>query len=423
MISDEFAITSRKVYAEVIGPPTATDPYAAFEVWRRETPTRAGDVMAELNGKTTTPAGDQPKFSLLRYDDVSGALRDAKTFSNDVYFDLLDYVVMDSKPTVAMEAASEEHRLWRGLFTSLFSRKAILAWEKEIFDPVAQRLAREMASHKRGDLVDYAMQFPMHMIYGLIGVNDVDGVEFEWFREQGLAAAAGFAIGPDPERTRANREGSAKALREIGETLMPVIKRKRAEGATANDLISRMIAADMGVADEVIADFAGRAVPTATENTWRQFLNMMTCLLERPDLVDAVREDRSLVPQAVAEGERYESAVMSIPRNTTTELELNGTTIPAGAFVTLVLGSGNRDPEAYPDPDTFDIYRQGPHALTFGFGAHICPGLNVARYEMKAALNALLDHLPNLRLDPDQEPPRIDGAVFRGPHSLHVAWD
>ena len=42
---------------------------------------------------------------------------------------------------------------------------------------------------------------------------------------------------------------------------------------------------------------------------------------------------------------------------------------------------------------------------------------------MKAALNALLDHLPNLRLDPDQEPPRIDGAVFRGPHSLHVAWD
>ena len=66
--------------------------------------------MLELNGKTTTPAGDKPKFSLLRYDDVTRALRDAEIFSNDVYFDLLDYLTMETTPGCRVRSRSASAR-------------------------------------------------------------------------------------------------------------------------------------------------------------------------------------------------------------------------------------------------------------------------------------------------------------------------
>ena len=349
-MSREPTVLSREVYAEVIGPPT-DDPYATFARWRSETPTRAGDVMTEINGKTLTPTSDKPKFSLLRYEDISRALREPETFSSDVYFESLEYLPGSSTPIVAMRSGSDEHRFWRGIYTALFSRKAILVWEDEIFIPVAQRLAKEIAaSGKKADLVDFAMQFPTYMIYGLFGIDAEDDVGFEWFQEHALEAATGFAVSLDAERTRRNREKSLRALVEVVEVLERNVRRKRAAGAPGNDLISRMIRAESdgrGADDRLIAESVTRSLPAATENTWRQFLNTMTCLLVRPELVDEVRADRELVPLVISEGERYESAMMAIPRSTTTEIELNGTTIPAGAYITLVLGAGNRDAEAY----------------------------------------------------------------------------
>jgi cytochrome P450 len=89
----------------------------------------------------------------------------------------------------------------------------------------------------------------------------------------------------------------------------------------------------------------------------------------------------------------------------------------------VMLGAANRDEARYPDPDRFDIFRNDPKPhISFGMGPHSCLGLNLARMEMRVALNLLLDRLPNLRLDPAAEDPHIRGQAFRSPTSIPVLF-
>ena len=83
----------------------------------------------------------------------------------------------------------------------------------------------------------------------------------------------------------------------------------------------------------------------------------------------------------------------------------------------------NRDPDLYPDPDRFDIYRKRTRHMGFGHGPHVCIGQHLARLELTRAVNAIMDRLPNLRLDPDMAPPDVRGAVFRAPRCVHVWFD
>ena len=88
----------------------------------------------------------------------------------------------------------------------------------------------------------------------------------------------------------------------------------------------------------------------------------------------------------------------------------------------LCLGAANRDPERWERPDEFDIHRPLKPSFGFGGGPHICLGMHVARAEMTVGINALLDRLPDLRLDPDEEPPRPIGFYERGVTEIPVIF-
>jgi cytochrome P450 len=87
-----------------------------------------------------------------------------------------------------------------------------------------------------------------------------------------------------------------------------------------------------------------------------------------------------------------------------------------------VIASGNRDESHYADPDRFDLDRRADDHLSFGFGRHFCLGYHLAKMEARIALTAVLDRLPQLRLDPDADPPRITGLAFRSPQALPVRF-
>ena len=90
--------------------------------------------------------------------------------------------------------------------------------------------------------------------------------------------------------------------------------------------------------------------------------------------------------------------------------------------MSVIVGSANRDERHYEDPDRFDLHRKNDDHLAFGFGAHFCAGSHLALLEARMALNALLDRLPNLRLDADQEC-HVVGLAFRSPDRLPVLFD
>ena len=160
----------------------------------------------------------------------------------------------------------------------------------------------------------------------------------------------------------------------------------------------------------------------AGETTTRSFANMMVQLLEFPDVLEEVRQDRSLVPKAVIETMRRDPTAGAVARIAARDMEIGETTIPKGTAVLLSIASANRDPDTYEQPDRLWLKRPMRPLLSFGFGPHMCMGMHMAMAEMEVALDAMLD-LPNLRFDPAYPRPEIRGLNMRGPDAIHVLWD
>lgn len=145
-------------------------------------------------------------------------------------------------------------------------------------------------------------------------------------------------------------------------------------------------------------------------------------LLTNQDQLELVRNDRSLGRQAVEESLRLEPAAARVDRFATKDIDLAGAPIRKGDLVIVSLAAANRDPETFPDPDHFDVRRHNARShLAFAQGPHACIGIHLAKMETLAALNAVLDLWPAVRLDRTSEGPT--GLVFRKPHSLAVQWD
>ena len=129
------------------------------------------------------------------------------------------------------------------------------------------------------------------------------------------------------------------------------------------------------------------------------------------------------MPQAIEEALRWETPLLTVARVATEDTELGGVSIPGGATIVVSLGAANRDPGRYRHPDSFDIFREPVQHISFGDGPHKCLGMHLARLETRVLLNAVLDRLDHLRLDPAAEDPHIHGLIFRSPPSLPVQFD
>jgi cytochrome P450 len=159
------------------------------------------------------------------------------------------------------------------------------------------------------------------------------------------------------------------------------------------------------------------------ETTEGMICNLILHLLSGAGGMGEVLAERALIGNAIDESLRLEPAAAVVDRYATAEVRLGQAEIRGGDLVVVSLAGANRDPEVFPDPDSFDIRRSNARQnLGFALGPHFCVGAQLARLEAAAAVTALLDRLPGLRLDPGQ-PSKPLGLVFRKPPALHVIWD
>jgi cytochrome P450 len=159
------------------------------------------------------------------------------------------------------------------------------------------------------------------------------------------------------------------------------------------------------------------------ETTEGMICNTVWYLLGNEPALREVAADRSLIANAVEEALRLEPAAAVVDRYATADIALDSAEIRRGDLVTVSLAGANRDPAVFGDPDRFDLHRANVRQhWSFAVGPHFCVGAQLARAEARAALSALLDRLPGLRLDPGR-PSSPQGLVFRKPPSLHVRWD
>jgi cytochrome P450 len=174
--------------------------------------------------------------------------------------------------------------------------------------------------------------------------------------------------------------------------------------------------------DEETVSFLRLLLPAGAQTTYRTLCNLLLGLLTHPEQLDAVYADRSLIPQAVEEGLRWEPPLVNFGRIATVDTEIEGVPIPAGTVVNLVVAAAGHDPQRWDRPEEFDIFRPSRPHLAFGSGSHVCLGISFARMELKVAMEQILERLPDLRLDPAAEDVFIGGFGARSPDELPVVF-
>jgi cytochrome P450 len=378
------------------------DPYSELARIRREQPVQRLDLSGMPH------EASKPVFIVYRYDDVAEVLRDNETFSSSI---ILAFFGDALGRHVMLGMDEPEHRRHRALVASAFTQRALARREKDLVEQVGSALIDRFAGRGRAELVrEFTFPYPTQIIAGLLGLPREDHAQFQRWSISLLSITV-------------NRERALAASRELREYFVPILAARREE--PRDDLVSSLAHAEIDgekLADEEIFSFLRLLLPAGVETTYRSTGNLLFGLLSNPEQLDAVRADRSLLPQAIEEAVRWEPPLLTITRVATRDTELAGVAIPAGSTVMPMLGSANRDDGRWPDPDRFDIFREPRPHIGFGHGTHVCLGMHLARLEMRVALDLLFDRLPNLRLDPEGDDPHIRGQVFRSPTSLPVLF-
>jgi cytochrome P450 len=381
------------------------NPYPDFAVKRRESPVWMGSFMREVVDIEGVELLDD--YLIFRYDDCSRVLRDARTFTSTGYDSTIGMVM--GHMILGMD--DPEHRQHRNLVANAFRERSLARWESERIAPVCHELIDGFVKRGEADLVrELTFELPIRVISRILGLPEEDFPQFHrWSIELiGLIADIDRGI------------AASESLRNY---FAAVVAERRKE--PRDDVISDLITADIDgerLDDEAIYSFLRLLLPAGAETTYRSSGNLLYLLLTHPKQLAAIRDDRSLIPQAIEEGLRLEPPLLSINRIATCDVEIAGVTIPEGASVSPCLGSANHDEQRWEDPERFDIFRPAIPHLAFAHGPHMCLGMHLARLETRVILDAVLDRLPDITLDPGDRDPHIRGLIFRSPTSLPVTF-
>ena len=348
-------------------------------------------------------------FFVHRWNDVDAILRDGDTFSSSINAITMGPTMGEA---IILAKDGQEHRRYRDLVAKAFRASALERWGGELISPTIGALIDRISPLGRADLVrDITSKYPVQVIAGVLGVPVEDHELFhEW--------AEGINQGPqDLERSLP----ASKAMRDY---LTPIVEDRKQH--PRDDLISDIVTAEVDghrLDDEHIYGFLRLLLPAGAETTFRVLGNCLFALLTHPEVMKEVLGDRELLPAVVEETLRWETSVTMVNRTPVHDVEVAGCPIPAGSSVITLTGSANHDEARYDDADVWDIHRPSKPHLAFGTGRHQCLGMHLARLELRVGLDAVLDRLPNLRLDPDAPAPEIQGFAFRGPETLPVLFD
>jgi cytochrome P450 len=407
-LADDETYDPFEAFARFSGAGAVPNPYPRWAELRAQGTIHDGDIWNTVGLKN--PAGyvrGSADYSLVTYEACVHVFRNPQIFSSTIHAQTMGHVMGHS----ILEMDDPEHRRYRELVEQAFTRRAMTRWEATLIRPVVDGFIDAFVDRGSADLVrEFAFPFPMHVMIALLGLPDEDKAVFHRLAFM-LTNMGDFA------------RAKAASVKLYG-YLDGIIEQRR-EDPGADDIVSALIAAELDghhLSNEEIIAFLRLLLPAGSETTYHSFSNLMFGLLTNPDQLDALRRDRHLVSQAAEEGFRWEPPLTGIPRRVMEDTEIAGRPIGEGSLVHTIIGSANHDEARWENPETFDIFRPPRPHIAFAFGGHVCLGQQLARIETHVALNALLDRLPNLHLDPEASDVRIEGLVFRGPHVLPVVF-
>jgi cytochrome P450 len=393
----------------LFSPAANTDPYPTYARLRERTPV----VKAEEVGL----------WVLTRYEDIAFALKRPDLFSSRrdpaLADKLIDPRLQDSMEFDLLNETSiigvdpPAHTRLRKLINVAFTPRAINRLETRI-RALARELVDDILHAQSFDLIEaFAVPLPVIVISELLGVDPARRVDFKRWSDD-LLVGSRFDELDDAtvERVIRSRRDFVDYFREIIE-----LRRRAPQDDLLGDLIRAEVEREMLSPDELLA-MAVVLMIAGNETTTNLIGNGMAELLEHPEQLRRLRADPALIPGFLEEVLRFRSPVNMLVRTTTEDVTLRGVTIPKGEGVALLIASANRDPEQFVEPERFDITRERPAHLAFGYGIHFCVGAPLSRLEGRIAFEELLGRLPDVMRSPGQ----LDWITNSGLRGLRSLW-
>ena len=342
---------------------------------------------------------------------IAGHKEVVEAFSDEEHFLSAAMYTIHSEPVMGktLQCMSDnQHRVNRLLVSPAFLPSRVKGYAESLIEPLAHELIDGFAERGEVELVSaFARPYPFKVITRLLGLPlESDQKFLDW-------ALQLINYPWDPE-------GALAASAEFTNYLTPLVAQRRE--TPGDDLLSLLATEEVEgqrLTDEEIFSFVRLLFPAGSDTSYKALGSIIYAVLTHPEARRLI-EDPSERRWVVEEGLRWEAPVALLPRMCSKRTVLGGVELEAGTPVLFGITAANRDPEQHPDPDRFDPTRREKN-LSFGHGVHFCLGSHLARRELEAAVGALFERLPDLRLiDPDGV--QIVGAVIRGPRELRVAF-
>ena len=386
------------------------------------------DALARLRAAAPAMWVDEPDgpgfWAVLRHAEVRAVLRSPELYSSQLgATQIRDPATPEALAyvrTMMLNMDPPEHARLRGLLTRAFTPRAIARIEQRITG-WARELVASVADRGECDFAAVAADLPLLTLAEVFGVPARDRrLLFDWSNrvigyqdpEYAVSAATdpaavsdiarqALALRPVPDdrgrmpdpRTREGMPDLYAYAHALGE-----VKRATPDEDVMSNLLRHV---DDEGGRVSLAEFENLfwLFSVAGNETLRNGLpGGMIALLSDEDSMERLRADRSLLPGAVEEMLRWWTPVMNFRRTATVDTELSGVRIAAGDKVVVWFSSANRDERVFADPDRFDIGRPAGEQLSFGHGPHFCLGAQLARVQLRAMFDAVLDLLADVRL-------------------------
>ncbi len=344
-------------------------------------------------------------WAVTTREDLTTVTRDWQTFTSEQHVNLWELTPEAQEARRSLiETDGMAHTRLRRLVTQPFTMRRMAEYEDST-RVILDELLDDIIGAGDVDLVPALSEpFPIRVIVSILGIPRDDGDFLVHLSNQLVEGTSDRVLDPTaygnttPLELLPFNSPAAHALFEFGRNLG-----EQRRGCPAGDLVSRLVTAEIDgdhLTDAEFCNFFQLLVFAGNETTRTAISNGLAAFMRYPDQLDVLRNDPSLIPQAVEEVLRYSTPVLHMRRTATADTELHGVPIAAGDKVVLWYASANFDEAAFPDPLAFDVTRPiKPDHVSFGaFGPHHCLGAPLARLELRL----LLEHLVRRKVRVEQ---------------------
>lgn len=395
MAADPTTIDPAEILME---PGTATHPQAAYAKLRDRCPVGRSQM------------GGMSMVYISRYEDVTWALRHPEYFSSEG-----DPMALSEQPMIPLQVDPPRHTKYRRLVSPPFSLREIKRLEPDLRALARQRVEAIAGAGHCDFHEELATPLPTSFFLALMGLPLDDLPMFLRWRDE--------TIRPDVEP--GDFEGAAQSRKKVAEAINEYFKaaiaERRAQPAPGllSDLLTATIDGELLDEPELLG-FSHLLLLAGLDTVTASLDCLFAHLATHPELRQRLVADPTLVPGAVEELMRWETPVTMILRSVKQPLELCGVALQEGEQVALVLGAANQDEEEFGAPAVVPDRRPNRH-VAFGSGNHFCLGAQLARAELRIAIEELHARIPDYRLAGGHRPHFSPG--IRQASSLELEWE